>query len=425
MSVRQYIGARYVPRFSDVNGGVWSNVYSYEPLIIVKNGNDYYTSKKSVPVGIAITNTEYWAPTGNYNGAIASLDQKIDTVKAELETKISQVNDRKFIFIGDSYAGTLVSNNYIKIAAGILGLVENTDYYLSYIGGAGFYGDNGNVTFLARLQALNASIEDKESITDIIVLGGINDRDATLTQIDQRMAEFNTYARTNYPNAKISLGAIGWSTNGEYVSKYTGTVIPAYSRCGKYGWKFYDNIMYTLHVRSFMADTLHPTQDAHYLLAYNLVDCILSGSCNVHYSMANDTGLSAMPYSLTLNSHFTEPDNIRKFAPNVRFFLDNGTVNVEMSQTIQFHRDEAGFFGTFVEVGHLTDHLIGFSSAAKSGYISVMMILIDSSNQQHPVDGRIVICNDGTVYVRANSALQNIVDVIIYQTSDTLQTLRN
>ena len=58
MSVRQYIGARYVPRFSEVNNGNWSSIYSYEPLIIVKNGNDYYTSKQSVPVGIQITNTE-------------------------------------------------------------------------------------------------------------------------------------------------------------------------------------------------------------------------------------------------------------------------------------------------------------------------------------------------------------------------------
>ena len=112
MSVRQYIGARYVPRFSDVNNGNWSNIYSYEPLIIVKNGNDYYTSKKSVPVGIAITNTEYWALTGNYNGAIASLDQKIDTVKTELETDISDLRSgewltgKRVIIFGDSTIAT-------------------------------------------------------------------------------------------------------------------------------------------------------------------------------------------------------------------------------------------------------------------------------------------------------------------------------
>ena len=82
--MRQYIGARYVPRFSDVNNGIWSNVYSYEPLTIVKNGIDYYTSKKSVPIGIAITNTEYWVKTGDYNGAISTLDGRVTTLEGDV-----------------------------------------------------------------------------------------------------------------------------------------------------------------------------------------------------------------------------------------------------------------------------------------------------------------------------------------------------
>lgn len=82
--MRQYIGARYVPRFSEVNNGIWSNVYSYEPLTIVKHDNDYYTSKKSVPVGVAITDTEYWVLTGNYNGAISNLQDQINDINGEL-----------------------------------------------------------------------------------------------------------------------------------------------------------------------------------------------------------------------------------------------------------------------------------------------------------------------------------------------------
>lgn len=82
MAVREYVGARYVPKFSDLNGGDWDNTYSYESLIIVKYGNDYYTSKKAVPVGIAITNTDYWVKTGDYNGAISTLQGEIDTLKS-------------------------------------------------------------------------------------------------------------------------------------------------------------------------------------------------------------------------------------------------------------------------------------------------------------------------------------------------------
>ena len=45
MSVQTYVGARYVPKFSDLNGGDWDNQYSYEALEIVKNGNDYFVKR--------------------------------------------------------------------------------------------------------------------------------------------------------------------------------------------------------------------------------------------------------------------------------------------------------------------------------------------------------------------------------------------
>jgi hypothetical protein len=80
MAIRQYIGARYVPKFSDVNGGVWDSQYSYEALEIVKNGNDFYTSKTPVPVGVDISNSTYWVKTGDYNGAIAEINSRIDDI---------------------------------------------------------------------------------------------------------------------------------------------------------------------------------------------------------------------------------------------------------------------------------------------------------------------------------------------------------
>ena len=60
MAVRQYIGARYVPTFfSDENGSTeWKSGLSYEALTIVTYLGNSYTSKKTVPVGVEITNTE-------------------------------------------------------------------------------------------------------------------------------------------------------------------------------------------------------------------------------------------------------------------------------------------------------------------------------------------------------------------------------
>lgn len=97
MSVREYVGARYVPKFSDKNNGDWDNTYSYEALEIVKYGNDYYTAKIPVPVGEAITDTTYWVLTGNYNGAISTLTARV----AALETDVADITNLKWYNIAD------------------------------------------------------------------------------------------------------------------------------------------------------------------------------------------------------------------------------------------------------------------------------------------------------------------------------------
>lgn len=68
MAVTQYIGARYVPLFADPMQ--WDPTKTYEPLTIVYNGGNSYTSKQYVPEGIQIDDDAYWALTGNYNAQI-------------------------------------------------------------------------------------------------------------------------------------------------------------------------------------------------------------------------------------------------------------------------------------------------------------------------------------------------------------------
>ena len=63
---RQYIGARYVPKIY----GEWNKDINYEALTIVTHLGVSYTSKKPVPGGVDITNTDYWVLTGNYNAQV-------------------------------------------------------------------------------------------------------------------------------------------------------------------------------------------------------------------------------------------------------------------------------------------------------------------------------------------------------------------
>ena len=68
MSTRQYVGARYVPKFADPIE--WNRENSYEALTIVNHLNNSYTSKKPVPANTDINNGEYWALTGNFNSQV-------------------------------------------------------------------------------------------------------------------------------------------------------------------------------------------------------------------------------------------------------------------------------------------------------------------------------------------------------------------
>lgn len=81
MTVREYIGARYVPLFM----GDWDNTKTYEPLSIVQYQGNSYTSRQAVPTGIDILNTVYWANTGNYNAQVEQYRQEVQTFDARID----------------------------------------------------------------------------------------------------------------------------------------------------------------------------------------------------------------------------------------------------------------------------------------------------------------------------------------------------
>ena len=62
----------------------WDNTKTYEPLTIVYHQGNSYTSRQSVPAGVGITDTTYWALTGNYNA-------QIEQYRKETASKLSNV----------------------------------------------------------------------------------------------------------------------------------------------------------------------------------------------------------------------------------------------------------------------------------------------------------------------------------------------
>ena len=242
MGVTQYIGSRYVPVFADPAD--WNNTRTYEPLTIVMNEGNSYTSKQYVPKGIDISNEDYWALTGNYNaqveqyrkdvlsfdGRITTADgtannalslaqtnkQDISTLDAQmagtqdsgLKSEIASLENyanNTFVCIGDSYTAQF---NWVERCARNCGCknVINTG-----VGGTGYKIDsstNPGNTFGEQVDKAITKAADygASSVKQVIVLGGFNDIAFTTYDANSIMAEIsNVYTKlvNAFPFAKI------------------------------------------------------------------------------------------------------------------------------------------------------------------------------------------------------------------------------
>ena len=268
-NIRQYIGARYVIKIyensQDPSSAEWEQV-NYEPLVMVTWQNGSYLSKKEVPatVGNPASNPNYWIQTGFYNGQIASLQAQIDSINnttipginnsiddieddiTEINQKLSEVENKKYIFIGDSYGadGGSVPERWITLTARYMGLTENTDFWRAATGAIGF--NSGG--FLTALQGIENDIVDKNAITDIVVMGGYNDAGSTLDILVAAITSFCTYCKTTYPNALVHIGEIGWGTDDNVRKEIVNRVIPAYKQGAVInGGVYHDKLYYATH----------------------------------------------------------------------------------------------------------------------------------------------------------------------------------
>lgn len=94
VGARQYIGARYVPIFGRKGESsiAWDNTKPYEPLTIVLYQGNSYTSRQFVPIGVEITNQEFWAVTGNYNAQIEQYRRETAAAQNDIDTLLPKAD---------------------------------------------------------------------------------------------------------------------------------------------------------------------------------------------------------------------------------------------------------------------------------------------------------------------------------------------
>lgn len=231
---------------------------------------------------------------------------------------------RKFLAVGDSYGDE--SGEWASAVPSVLGISSNSWTNLC-VGGAGFV-SNGTLLFINQITNYAG---DRNEITDIIVCGGLNDSKATspfdsfYTSVTTNMTAFDTYVRSNYPNAKISLGYIGngidssqYIENRTYEARQTCKYI--YNDTGsELGWTILHNVEFALctNLANIASDGVHPSTFGNEALSYAIAQAILSGSCDVRYPNYPAVANNAMiKYAIDNNQTVLSFKDYYKAIPN-------------------------------------------------------------------------------------------------------------
>ena len=401
MATRQYIGARYVPRFFENTSGTsdWRANTQYEPLTIVTRNGNSYTSKIPVPasVGAPENNPEYWVSTGIYNAQVQELSNRIDTNAdniSELQTDVNGLisNKRFFIFIGDSYGNGytindgIQSTNWIKETAAHLGLTEGVTYVKNAINGSGFARTN---TFLACLQGV--TLPDGISagdVTDIVVCGGYNDRtpDGSAT-ISNGIYQFARYAKNTYPNAKLWGGNIGWCCSADNRALIRDLVIPGYmAQMSANGFRVITDAWKALHnYEYFSSDGLHPLASGHVQLGRAIASQIQGGSyrpagpiINVSNDLTYESGVSSAGVA-----QFPPRFVTQMLSDNILVYI-GGVFDVTMTE--QSSNVEIPLFSV------VDTNVSGVAYGAKHAMINIL--LVDDGNITYPGFADLIFEND-------------------------------
>lgn len=434
--VRQYIGARYVPKFYENSDGTpeWRSGVIYEPLTIVTYNGNSYTSKKNVPaeVGNPSSNPSYWAATGLYNSQVEQLREEVEEYSREVTQTQETVNlltNRRFIFIGDSwfrYTSGTTYPHFMDMVYNQMGLTQGTDYYELEGGGYGFIGDlDTGRTFKSLLE--NATITDPDTITDIYVFGGINDRPYTQTTIESAISDFIAYVKTNFENAKVKICCYSWTTNSSYNVIMRDTIIPAYRNCAKYGGIYIPNMEYCMHAYGLL-DGIHPTQAAQPYIFNAVMGAILQDNANVKYTAAGSRigAVGNVPSAIiTLADGFTIIGD-ETLDSNLLMTLDNNVIHASCARNIAFTVDNVSIGLGYTRIATIKKGLIFGAGGGKDVHIQINAAAITASGTVY-CGGFLLIANgtgdSAEVYISLNTANITVTGLRIQHWSATFETL--
>lgn len=317
-------------------------------------------------IALDVSNTLIAELIPDYN--IESINQSINEINSKIDTikEPKQYKNKKFLFVADSYEVGYQGQGITTIEGFVTKVKNDLNLNAQIIAqnGYGFLGIDSQLKWIDLIQS--TSIQNKESFTDIYLLGGMNDtgKDATL---ESAMSELFAYLTTNFPNAEIHVGCVGkYATSTEANLLALRRVVKAYKLYSiKYGNKYIDNSNNILHNMSlFISDGIHPNTDGENQLAYGLKQYIVNGrissllkigSTNDYQNDTFEPASGVTTSSLDIKSYITETETS---------FLFDGSFNFANNIACNNNGD--------IVLGKLTDSYV-CGSADKEGINAIIV----------------------------------------------------
>lgn len=273
------------------------------------------------------------------NDNIVDINDNIEQLEQEIQEIAGGSNFGKTIIIGDSYSlDRRPSINITGWAVPLKGLLnlDDADCTILQDDGGGFVASGTLGTFLQAIT--NAVITDKNSIKNIVVCGGLNDIQASnKSAIKTAIQSFMNYCLTNFPNAKVSIGMIGWTkdstspaTDHQYERyQVLEKVLPAYQECSQYKGIYLNGVENIMHDTTLYYDLSHPNQSMCDKLAYYIYQALKNGFCSVSY---DDHNLTFKNNNISL-SYFSL---IEKILNNNTLIFDNNEYGSQIDYTSNY-----------------------------------------------------------------------------------------
>ena len=339
------------------------------------------------------------------NYYINSLQTQVNNI----EEVVENLNNKKWLFIGDSYSqgytpdGTVTGwSTLLKNKMGL----DSSTCIISDHGGAGF----ANTSY--PYSQILTDLDSDSDVTDILIAGGYNDTYYPSAEITSGISTCASLIASKFPNAKVHTAFIGGTTN-QYHSSILRTINLYVDQFNVEGFNYLPNLQYVLFdVRYLSSDGIHPNSSGQTAIANALYVAINGG-----YNYYIDRELTL---DMSNTDHFTNssPITFRLRSNNESSVLSSNGANLTPDSGFAIANNE------FINIGRIPKYGI-MGSYTYSTLFNIGNVIVHSTTTPagyYNMNAQLFISNAGDVYIKLMPSAST--DNLGYQTFGNCNNLQ-